>query len=153
MHSRLHPLLVTLGIVLLCLIPLAIFFLGGASVSGGKLLNYPSGHSPSEEQYASDEKFLCEIFERSGFQKVAKSRVPPRRVPPEGFTETAAFEFPMAHTTPIFLKLYRDPKRSGFWVSTEAHHPTWAVAFAKPVIKKSRDPLSAAWESHLAAPR
>lgn len=64
MHPRFHQFLVTLGIVFLCLIPLAIFFLGGASVSGGKLLNYPKGHLPSEEQCASDEIVLCEVFER-----------------------------------------------------------------------------------------
>lgn len=139
------------GITLVLLGSLAMFFLGGASVSGGHLLEYPGDQRPSEERYAGDEQFLRAWLESAGFQSRAGTDLPPhvpRRPVPAGFR----LVFPLKYTDPISLGIYGDAKRSGFWISTEARHPTWAVPLAKAALKKLGGPLNAAWANHLADP-
>lgn len=143
---------VVLGVALILLGSLAIFFLGGASASGGQLLEYPEDQRPSKERYALDEQFLQAHLESAGFQRLAVPNAPshlPRRPVPEGFRQAAAFVFPIKYAEPISLRIYSDAKRSGFWISTEARHPTWAVPFAKAPLKQLGAPLNSAWRSHL----
>jgi hypothetical protein len=143
---------VVFGLILAAAIGLAVFLLGGAAVSGGRLLAYPPGAVVPAGRYALDEEFLVKHLEAQGFQRsrgeTATPGTPGFRAP-EGFALAAAFEHPLPGTRPFSVWLYRDGKHSGFWLFSEARHPTWAVPSAKAVLKKLRDPLGEAWKNRL----
>ena len=153
MNPRLYRVIVTFGIAALIAVPFAIFFLGGASASGGQVLAYREGKLPSDQQYGQDERFLCEFLGANGFQKLSPDAIAIRiqRRAPAGYTLAAAFEYPIPLSRPVAIAIFRDPQRSGFWIGKEASHPTWAVPFAKAAFKKLGPPLVSAWTEHLSA--